>query len=167
MAKKSFFALEKSPKIAFLVVLNFFALLKLHFFLILEHCVRYKFEPMLEQFAFVPGEGGGIKAIGKAFKKAEEQSFYVADDEKAIILVDLLQVDKNLEVEVFLSLLSDLSCLIKEEHEMNTSLDLTKAKSSHEEELLQLERDLDRTMNGLRRRLMIIRMIGLMGEDDR
>ena len=50
---------------------------------------------------------------------------------------------------------------------MNASLDLNKAKSSHEEELLQLERDLDRTMNGLRRRLMIIRMIGLMGEDDR
>ena len=36
-----------------------------------------------------------------------------------------------------------------------------------EEELLQLELDLDKTMNGLRRRLMIIRMIGLMGEDDR
>ena len=122
---------------------------------------------MLEQFAFVPGEGGGIKAIGKTFKKAEEQSFYVADDEKAIILVDLLQVDKNLEVEVFLSLLRDLTSLIKEEHEMNASLDLSKAKSSHEEELLQLELDLDKTMNGLRRRLMIIRMIGLMGEDDR
>ena len=69
---------------------------------------------MLEQFAFVPGEGGGIKTIGKSFKKnKEEQSFYVADDEKAIILVDLLQVDKNLEVEVFLSLLCDLTGLIK------------------------------------------------------
>ena len=30
---------------------------------------RFKFKPMLEHYAFVPGEEGGIKAIGKSFKK--------------------------------------------------------------------------------------------------
>ena len=52
---------------------------------------RFKFKPILDQYTFVPGDEGGIKAINKSYKKAEDQSFYVADDEKAIILVDLLQ----------------------------------------------------------------------------
>ena len=100
-----------------------------------------------------------------SLEKAEEQSFYVADDEKAIILVDLLQADKGLEVEVFLSLLGDLTNLIRDENESNLNLD--KVQASKQEELLQLERDLDQTMSDLRRHLMIIRMIGLMSEDDR
>ena len=33
---------------------------------------RFKFQPMLDHFAFVAGETGGIKAIGKGFKKSEE-----------------------------------------------------------------------------------------------
>ena len=89
----------------------------------------------------------------------------MADDEKAIILVDLLQADKGLEVEVFLSLLGDLTNLIRDENESNLNLD--KVQASKQEELLQLERDLDQTMSDLRRHLMIIRMIGLMSEDDR
>ena len=46
---------------------------------------RFKFQPMLDTYAFVAGESGGIKAIGKEFKKSEESSFYVADDEKGTI----------------------------------------------------------------------------------
>ena len=78
---------------------------------------RCKFQPMLEQYAFVAGEGGGIKTIGKEFKKSDESSFYVADDEKAICLDDLMKEnsDKSLGVEFYLSLLSDLSALMLEE----------------------------------------------------
>mgnify|MGYP001498769108 CR=1 FL=1 len=78
---------------------------------------RFKFQPMLDTYAFVAGESGGIKAIGKEFKKSEESSFYVADDEKAICLDDLMKEnsDKSLGVEFYLSLLADLSALILEE----------------------------------------------------
>ena len=39
--------------------------------------------------------------------------------------------------------------------------------SNKEEQLLQLERDLDSTMNSLRRKLMVIRLLGLMSEDEK
>ena len=78
---------------------------------------RFKFQPMLETYAFVAGESGGIKAIGKEFRKSDESSFYVADDEKAICLDDLMKEnsDKALGVEFYLSLLADLSAMILEE----------------------------------------------------
>ena len=122
---------------------------------------RFKFQPMLSQYAFVAGEKGGIKAIGKDFKKSEESSFYVADDEKAICLDDLMKEssDKTLGVEFFLSLLADLSSLILEETE-DKKADLGDVDNSKEEQLLQLERDLDSTMVNLRRRLMVIRLLG-------
>ena len=40
-------------------------------------------------------------------------------------------------------------------------------ESNKEEQLLQLERDLDSTMLNLRRKLMIIRLLGLMSEDEK
>ena len=40
-------------------------------------------------------------------------------------------------------------------------------ESNKEEQLLQLERDLDSTMNSLRRKLMVIRLLGLMSEDEK
>lgn len=131
---------------------------------------RFQFHHMLDQYVFVAGDEGGIKAIGKEFKKAEEQSFYVDDDEKAIILTDLMQsnTDKNLGVEFFLSLLHDLTDLIQIE---NNEEELPIAKldnltTNKEEQLLQLERDLDLTMLNLRRRLMVVRLLGLMTEED-
>ena len=39
--------------------------------------------------------------------------------------------------------------------------------SNKEEQLLQLERDLDLTMYNLRRKLMVIRLLGLMSEDEK
>ena len=36
---------------------------------------RFKFQSMLDHYAFVAGETGGIKAIGKGFKKSEESRF--------------------------------------------------------------------------------------------
>ena len=41
------------------------------------------------------------------------------------------------------------------------------SNQAKEEQLLQLERDLDSTMNSLRRKLMVIRLLGLMSEDEK
>jgi len=131
---------------------------------------RFKFQPMLDTYAFVAGESGGIKAIGKEFKKSEESSFYVADDEKAICLDDLMKEnsDKSLGIEFYLSLLADLSALILEEKvEEKVNLEDLDSNKAKEEQLLQLERDLDSTMNSLRRKLMVIRLLGLMSEDEK
>ena len=125
---------------------------------------------MLDKFVFVPGSQGGTKVILKENKKAEENSFYMEDGEKAIIVVDLLQdnLDKNLGVEFFLSLLNDLNQFM--EHENSEEFDLESkmddAEKDGEEKLLQLERDLDRTMLNLRRKLMVIKLLELLSEDN-
>ena len=137
------------------------------FFYVFEF-FRLQFEPMQnELYAFVPGSEGGIRAIRKEFRKSEDSSFYVADDEKAICIDDLLKEnsDKSLGVEFFLSLLSDLATLLNEEKEEN--LDLEQINSNKEEQLMQLEKDLDLTMLKLRRKLMVIRLLGLMSEDEK
>ena len=128
------------------------------------------FSPMLDMFVFVPGSQGGTKVILKANKKAEENSFYMEDGEKAIIVVDLLQdnLDKNLGVEFFLSLLNDLNQFMEHENSEELELDakLDDAEKDGEEKLLQLERDLDQTMMNLRRKLMVIKLLELLSEDN-
>ena len=120
-----------------------------------------------ETYAFVAGSSGGIRAIGKQFRKSEESSFYVADDEKSICIDDLLKesTDKSLGVEFFLCLLGELSSVMTEETSEVDNFNI--AENSTEQQLLQLERDLDSTMNNLRRKLMIIRLLGLMSEDEK
>ena len=128
------------------------------------------FCPMLDEFVFVPGSQGGTKVILKAKKKAEENSFYMEDGEKAIIVVDLLQdnLDKNLGVEFFLSLLNDLNLFMESEgrEEIDLEIDDKAEEKDGEEKLLQLERDLDQTMMTLRRKLMVIKLLELLSEDN-
>ena len=142
--------------------------------------MQFHFQPMLPTYAFVPGESGGIRAIIKQSKKSEngedveeEQSFYVADDDKSIVLVDLLQEcnDSHLTVELYLSLLRDLTNLISNKDTPDFLIDEKRLENVGDlttcDQLLQLERDLDDTMLHMRRRLMVIRLLGLMGEDEK
>ena len=61
------------------------------------------------------GDSGGVNAVAVedgADESAEERRFYVADDEKAIVVVDLMtqdSKDKTLGVEFFMGLLRDLT----------------------------------------------------------
>ena len=61
------------------------------------------------------GDSGGVNAVAVedgADESAEERRFYVADDEKAIVVVDLMtqdSKDKALGVEFFMGLLRDLT----------------------------------------------------------
>ena len=63
---------------------------------------------------FVTGDSGGVNAVAVedgADESGEERRFYVADDEKAIVVVDLMtdSRDKTLGVEFFMGLLRDLT----------------------------------------------------------
>ena len=143
-----------------------------------------KLVPIAEKFAFVPGEGGGVKVIFHCENSANEDSesqpsFYVADDEKSIAVVDLLQdpKDKSLSVDFFLTLLKDLTDLMSEESNQSQPTDFSNKLSESTEEMssseaacakiLALERELDETMFKLRKQLMVIRLLGLMSEDDK
>ena len=61
------------------------------------------------------GDSGGVNAVAVedgADESGEERRFYVADDEKAIVVVDLMtqdSKDKTLGVEFFMGLLRDLT----------------------------------------------------------
>ena len=67
------------------------------------------------QLRFVTGDSGGVNAValedGADGESGEERRFYVADDEKAIVVVDLMtdSRDKTLGVEFFMGLLRDLT----------------------------------------------------------
>ena len=65
---------------------------------------------MRPNLKFRQGPGGGIQMESVSDTTAEE-SFYVADDEKSITLVDILAEikDKRLSLQMFMSLLKDLS----------------------------------------------------------
>lgn len=135
----------------------------------------------LRSLTFEHGEAGGVSAALRDLGEAED-NFYVSDDERSIAIVDLADSgDKRLAADLFMALLKDLSEL------MGSSLDGSDegcpapdvddvplmAPSGSEEsrrleaKLLAFERDLDATMSKLRRNLMVIRLLGLMSEDDK
>jgi len=116
--------------------------------------------------AFANGEEGGVKVI----KKVEsEQSFYVSDDERAIVVQDLLEEvkDKQLSVEFFLSLMEDLTNAMVEDG-LGEDVELPEAAPGVdlEQQLKDLERHLDQSMHRMRRNLMVIRLLGLLSEDE-
>jgi len=114
---------------------------------------------------FVCGDEGGVKPIRKV---DSDQSFYVSDDEKSIVVQDILEElkDKRLTTSFFLSLLEDLTvAMIDDDLEQAPEPELPEG-GDVEEQLLALERQLDSTMHRMRRNLMVIRLLGLLSEEN-
>jgi hypothetical protein len=124
---------------------------------------------------FVDGGAGGVKAMAiEDGSNGEERRFYVDDDEKAIVLVDLMQEtkDKSLAVGFFMALLRDLSTLMSSMQDDPNVVDraaadalqeaapVARSSSEMERKLLEFEKDLDDTMAKLRKNLMVIRLLG-------
>ncbi len=122
----------------------------------------------------------------------------MAEDEKSIAIVDILQgtKDKQMSVDFFMSLLNDLSKIMAEkvgepetqgaevaphvgapnlnevtsllsEQVLDECSDNKERMANVEKKLLQLDQDLEDTMRTLKRNLMVIRLLGLMSEDDK
>ena len=114
---------------------------------------------------FVCGDEGGVKPIRKV---DSDQSFYVSDDEKSIVVQDILEElkDKRLTTSFFLSLLEDLTvAMIDDDLEQAPEPELPEG-GDVEQQLLALERQLDSTMHRMRRNLMVIRLLGLLSEEN-
>ena len=114
---------------------------------------------------FVCGEEGGVLPIRKV---DSEQSFYVSDDEKSIVVQDILEElkDKRLTTSFFLSLLEDLTVAMIDDDLQEVEPDVAEGTGDVEEQLLALERQLDSTMHKMRRNLMVIRLLGLLSEEN-
>ncbi|TRY61857.1 hypothetical protein TCAL_11238 [Tigriopus californicus] len=135
----------------------------------LGHCQDglNRFQLPREGIKFINGEQGGIQMV---FQPNElDEQFYVSDDEKSIVIVDLLQdcKDKALATDFFISLLKDLSELMGRIAREPSPPISNVNSNSLEEKLLSFERDLDQTMLKLRKNLMIVRLLGLLSEDDK
>ena len=133
--------------------------------------------------------------LNKSYSVDEEEksitysspSFYVADDEKSIAIIDILEYigSKELTFKFYLNLLQDLTDMMGEvELTMDKTSDInskdnnimdmnTKQIDSEDskciqtlQKLLEMESELDESMRRIRRRMMVIRMIGLMSEDE-
>lgn len=116
--------------------------------------------------AIVNGEEGGIKIVRKV---DSEQTFYVSDDEKSIVVQDILDdmKDKALTTDFFLSLLEDLTVAMIDDDLEEIEPDLPEVHAGDvEQQLLDLEKHLDSTMHKMRRNLMVIRLLGLLSEDN-
>ena len=116
--------------------------------------------------------------------KYKSPSFYVADDEKSIAIIDTLEYlkSKDLTFQFYLNLLQDLTDMLddieprsdkridSDYHKISNVKDDIEMKHSTEEEtiqsLLEMETELEDSMRKVRKRMMVIRMIGLMSEDE-
>ena len=117
---------------------------------------------------FIPGDNGGIvPKVIKSYEESEQGNFYVQDDEKSIVLSDIVEdISKEMTMEFFMSLVGDLTeimSLYEFEDDFASKLDISEATT--EEKLLKLESDMEVTMTRLRKNLMVIRLLGLMSED--
>jgi len=124
---------------------------------------------------FVNGDEGGV---GVVEHNIEGQSFYVADDERAIVVQDLLEAvkDKKLSIDFFLALMNDLTEIMIDDEEddggdvVGDDLELPTLAAGGEgleQKLLDLNAHLDRTMQKMRTSLMVVRLLGLLSEDDK
>ena len=123
---------------------------------------------------FVNGDEGGV---GVVEHNIEGQSFYVADDERAIVVQDLLEAvkDKKLSIDFFLALMNDLTEIMIDDEDdggdvVGDDLELPTLAAGGEgleQKLLDLNAHLDRTMQKMRTSLMVVRLLGLLSEDDK
>jgi len=113
---------------------------------------------------FACGEEGGVRVVTKV---ANSQSFYLSDDEKSIVVQDLMDElkVKKLTVDFYMSLMADLTDIIVVECEPHPDLPDPQEGQSMEEQLLELEKHMDTMMHRMRKNLMVIRLLGLFSED--
>ena len=109
----------------------------------------------------------------------------MADDEKSIAIMDILEAMKSKEIsfKFYMSLLQDLTDMMEEvelslckssDPNSSSTCDIEKADADTQETkearnlkiLLDLELELEESMCKIRKRMMVIRLIGLMSEDD-
>ena len=109
----------------------------------------------------------------------------MADDEKSIAIMDILESMKSKEIsfKFYMSLLQDLTDMMEEvelslckssDPNLSSTCDIEKADADTQETkearnlkiLLDLELELEESMCKIRKRMMVIRLIGLMSEDD-
>ncbi|XP_040569681.1 transport and Golgi organization protein 6 homolog isoform X1 [Lepeophtheirus salmonis] len=118
--------------------------------------------PIDKSMHFIPGDAGGMLVVKKDFD--EESNFYVKDDEKSIAIVDLItSISRDLTLEFYMILVSKLTEIMSGKE---FDIDLNAEELSTEKKLLQIESDLENTMSQLKKNLMIIRLLGLLSEDD-
>ena len=120
---------------------------------------------MQRDVMFSSGEGGGVKVIKMT---DSEQSFHVTDDEKAIVIQDLLeeQKDKALAAQFFLCIMEDLTVMVEENKDgFDVELPNPGEGEDVEKQILDLEDHLDTVMHRMRKNLMILRLLGLLSED--
>ena len=117
--------------------------------------------------------------------KYKSPSFYVADDEKSIAIIDTLDFlkSRDLTFQFYLNLLQDLTDMLDDTEPMADKAlddsdyqDVAKIKDDAEmkhsteeqtiQSLLEMESELEDSMRKVRKRMMVIRMIGLMSEDE-
>ncbi len=127
----------------------------------------WQFKLMRSNIAIKLGSGGGIAAVRS---EEIEQNFSVSDDEKAIAIVDLL--DERQSLEFFMSLLHDLSSMMASKSLMqDAAIDVMGNRKGEKRdlqfELSSISDELDATMVRLRRNLMVIRLLGLLSEDEK
>ena len=120
---------------------------------------------MQRDVMFSSGEGGGVRVIQKT---DSQQSFYVDDDEKAIVIQDLLeeQKDKALASQFFLCMMEDLTVMVEDNKE-GFDVELPKPGEGEdvEKQIHDLEDHLDAVMHRMRKNLMILRLLSLLSED--
>ncbi|KAK2702613.1 transport and Golgi organization protein 6 homolog [Artemia franciscana] len=115
--------------------------------------------PLKKGLTFKSGEEGGIVAT---FDENEE-NWLVSDDEKAIIIVDLMtkQGDSETLSQFFLHLLKRLGSIIDPLEE-----DSDPEGDDFESKLLRIEKQLDDKMFKLKESLMVVRLISLLSESE-
>ena len=114
---------------------------------------------------FAAGEEGGVQVIKKT---DSEQSFYVTDDEKAIVVQDLLEElkDPTLTSQFFLCLMEDLTVMVEDSKDgFDVEVPTGEAGEDLEKQILDLEDHLDSVMHRMRKNLMILRLLSLLSED--
>jgi len=130
----------------------------------LPEAKRSRMLSLNKELVFGNGEEGGI--VVKA-KTSAEQSFYLTDDEKSIVIQDLLEdlKDPKMVVDFYLSLTADLTGIMTDEVNPEPELPPLESGCDVEKQLLEIEASMDKMMNKMRRNLMVIRLLGLYSED--
>ena len=117
----------------------------------------------LHYFMFSAGDEGGVKII----KKTDNQlSFYVTDDEKAIVVQDIQEElkDTALSSKFLLCLLEDLTMMVEDNKEGFVELPDAGEGDNVEKQILDLDY-LDQVLHRTRKNLMVLHMLSLLSED--
>jgi len=126
---------------------------------------KSRFLILNKDIAIANGDEGGVKPIART---EAQQSFYVSDDEKSIILQDLLEdlKEPKIVVDFYLSLTADLTdIMVDDVTTAEPDLPPLEPGGDIAAQLIEMENTMDNMMHRMRRNLMVIRLLGLYSED--